>query len=249
MTAPTSRVTPLLLLTLAACAGHVAPAVDAKYAPPPEPVGAPTNALTPSEVAEGWVLLFNGRTTSGWHAWRSDSAAAGWQVLDGALTHSTGAEDLVTAGKFRDFDLKFDWRTARAAVGGLFYRADDRSTAIVESAPEFEVLGDSLQFAEESPYSGAAGVTGLYATRKGVLEPTGNWNHAELIVQGRRVEHRLNGVRVLQYVLESSNWVERVRQSAFAHFPQYGRGLEGHIAFAGSGNGVEYANVKIRVVP
>ncbi|MGH7531814.1 MAG: 3-keto-disaccharide hydrolase [Gemmatimonadales bacterium] len=243
------RVTVPLLLAIAACGGHAAPEVDAKYALPPEPAGAPSNALSAGEVRQGWQLLFNGTNTDGWRGWRMDSMPAGWQVAGGTLTHAAPATDIITAGSFRNFDLKVDWKTTQEGHGGIYYRADEKSATIAESAPELEVLSDSLQGDKGSPYNGAAAVTGLYSTRSAPLEPSGRWNHAEIIVKGRHVEQWLNGAKVLEYVLESPNWVDRVRRSGFARWPAYGRSLTGPIGLAGIGTGVEYANVKIRVLP
>ena len=44
------------------------------------------NTLTAEEQAQGWRLLFDGRSTAGWRAYRADSMSSGWQVVDGALT-------------------------------------------------------------------------------------------------------------------------------------------------------------------
>ncbi|MGH7732794.1 MAG: 3-keto-disaccharide hydrolase, partial [Gemmatimonadales bacterium] len=139
------RVTVPLLLAVVACGGHAAPEVDAKYALPPEPVGAPSNALSADEVRQGWQLLFNGYNTDGWRGWHMDSVPQGWQVQGGALTHTASTTDIITVGTFRNFDLKVDWKTTRAGHGGIYYRADEKSAAISESAPELEVLSDSLQ--------------------------------------------------------------------------------------------------------
>ena len=40
------------------------------------------NKLTPQEVADGWVLLFDGETTFGW----SPATAANWAVADGVIS-------------------------------------------------------------------------------------------------------------------------------------------------------------------
>lgn len=249
MTLRTTRVSALLLLAAAACGAHAPPAVDAAYVAPPEPAGAPRNALTPDETRQGWKLLFNGYNTDGWLGWRMDSVPPGWTVAGGTLTHSAPTVDIVSAAQYRNFDLRFDWKTTPGGHGGVFYRADEKSDALWKSAPEFELLGDSLQGDRRTPYYGAGAVTGIYLDRSGVLEPAGRWNHAEIIVKGRRVEHRLNGVKVLDYVLESPDWVDRVRRSDFAKWPEYGRALSGHIGLAGSGSGIEYANVMVRELP
>jgi len=40
------------------------------------------NTLTPKEIAEGWVLLFDGKTTRGW----TSPNGSKWTVYDGMLS-------------------------------------------------------------------------------------------------------------------------------------------------------------------
>jgi hypothetical protein len=43
------------------------------------------NVLTKKEQKEGWKLLFDGKTTTGWRNFNSNTLGAGWKVQDGAL--------------------------------------------------------------------------------------------------------------------------------------------------------------------
>ena len=52
--------------------------------------GARPNTLTAGEAAEGWRLLFDGRTTAGWHGYGKRSAD-GWVIEDGTLRGSPGS--------------------------------------------------------------------------------------------------------------------------------------------------------------
>jgi hypothetical protein len=67
-------------------------------------------------------------------------------------------------------------------------------------------------------------------------------------VEGNRVEHWLNGSKVVEYELGSAAWEELVRQSKFASMPAYGRAEKGRIALQDHGDRVEYRNVKVRVL-
>ncbi len=64
------------------------------------------NTLTPREIADGWILLFDGATTFGWKA-EGDIKAA-----DGVLTLAGGdkAAPLVSTSEFGDFELSFEYR-------------------------------------------------------------------------------------------------------------------------------------------
>ena len=46
--------------------------------------GAAPNTLSDAEKADGWKLLFDGRTTAGWRGFGRETVV-GWEVSDGAL--------------------------------------------------------------------------------------------------------------------------------------------------------------------
>jgi hypothetical protein len=64
------------------------------------------NALTPKEIAEGWILLFDGATTFGWTT-EGDVKAA-----DGVLTLAGGDKpaSVTSTSEFGDCDLNFEYR-------------------------------------------------------------------------------------------------------------------------------------------
>lgn len=57
------------------------------------------NTLSRAERDEGWRLLFDGRSTTGWRSHRADTIGAGWQVIDGSLTRVAPAGDMPTASR------------------------------------------------------------------------------------------------------------------------------------------------------
>src|SRR5438128_12260852 len=68
------------------------------------------NTLTTKERAEGWRLLFDGRTAAGWRGFRRETLPAGWQAVDGALTRIGQGGDIVTIDEFGDFELTLEWK-------------------------------------------------------------------------------------------------------------------------------------------
>ena len=64
------------------------------------------NTLAAKEKADGWRLLFDGKTTAGWRGFRQQTMPGGWQAVDGALTRVGQAGDIVTVDEFGDFELK-----------------------------------------------------------------------------------------------------------------------------------------------
>ena len=111
----------ILLLLVAAFCGAILTA-----APHPlEPQGRiqPPNVLSAEEKAQGWRLLFDGRTFAGWRGLGLDHVPAKhWVIEDGAIKKVPTTDvplqadgqplaggDLITVETFRDFELRFEW--------------------------------------------------------------------------------------------------------------------------------------------
>src|SRR5260370_33213255 len=71
------------------------------------------NTLSKQEAAQGWHLLFDGKTTEGWHSTHGPTfPATGWGAKDGLLsvTEHGGEEggnagDILTTRKYPNFEL------------------------------------------------------------------------------------------------------------------------------------------------
>ena len=46
---------------------------------------APQNVLTPQEEADGWKLLFDGKTMAGWKDYNGTTLTQPWGVVDGCI--------------------------------------------------------------------------------------------------------------------------------------------------------------------
>ena len=70
------------------------------------------NKLTDKEIAEGWELLWDGKTTQGWRGAKlAGFPEKGWTIEDGILKvmksdggESTNGGDIVTVNKYRNFE-------------------------------------------------------------------------------------------------------------------------------------------------
>jgi len=207
------------------------------------------NALTTAERAAGWRLLFDGKTTAGWRGWKMDSMPSGWQVVDGTLKRVKPAADIITTDKFRNFELSLEWNIAKNGNSGIFYRASEDDDAIYWSAPEMQVLDDAGHPDGQSRLTAAGADYGLYPSPAGVVKPAGQWNQVRIVVNGKHVEHWLNGVKVVEYELGSPDWEAKVKASKFASHAHYGRNAEGYIGLQEHEYPVAFRNIKIRVLP
>ncbi|MEP7000837.1 MAG: DUF1080 domain-containing protein [bacterium] len=110
---------------------------------------APLNTLTRAERAEGWTLLFDGRSLRGWRGLGyAGIPAEHWKVEDGAIKKvstktvskdSSGKPvaggDLMTVATFRNFELAWDWRMSPVGNSGVKYNVSEAlSIGVPETA-------------------------------------------------------------------------------------------------------------------
>jgi hypothetical protein len=210
------------------------------------------NTLTAVERAQGWKLLFDGKTTDGWRGFRLQEMPAGWQVRDGALVtikHAGGAAqqhtDIVTREVFDDFELQFEWKAPPGGNSGVFFRVSEDAQAVYELAPEFEIRDNAAWTG--SPYTAGANY-GLHVPVRDATRPVRQWNHSSILVEGNHVEHWMNGVKVVEYDLFSDDWHKRLNQSGFGRNAGFAKTRKGPIALQTYGLDVRFRNMKIRPI-
>jgi Domain of Unknown Function (DUF1080) len=212
---------------------------------------APLTAQGSAGATDGWRPLFDGRSTAGWHAFGGGAPGAGWQVVDGALTRTGQAGDLLTDEEFGSFELELEWQIQPGGNSGVFFHVVEDSTTqyVWQTGPEMQVLDNAGHADGRQPNTSAGSNFALYAPARDVTRPPGQWNAARLVVRGDHVEHWLNGEKLLEYELGSAEWQQRVAASKFAEMPRYGRARRGHIALQDHGDRVAYRNLRIRTLP
>jgi hypothetical protein len=236
---------------LVACAAFMAcatnpPAADSIVAQDPM---TPPNTLTATERAEGFRLLFDGRTTSGWRGYRQETLPSGWRVVDGALTRVGEGGDVVTTEQFESFELRLEWMVQPAGNSGVMFHVTEDGEYAYYSGPELQVLDDAAHRDGASRLTAAGANYALHPAAEGVVRPAGEWNQVRLIVDGTHVEHWMNGVKVVEYELWSDDWERRVRDSKFVEWPEYGRAKAGHIALQDHGDRVAFRSIRLRLIP
>jgi hypothetical protein len=215
---------------------------------PPRPPDSAIN--TPHTSEAGWRDLLDGQTADAWRGFESDHLPSGWQVVGGALTRVAEGGDIVTREHFQDFELALEWKVASGGNSGIFYRVLEAPDLkwVWQSGPEMQVLDDAHHPDGARPETSAGACYGLYPAPRGVVRPAGEWNQVRILVQGSRVEHWLNGSKVVEYELGSPEWQERIERSKFAQLPHYGRQPRGHIALQDHGDWVAYRDIRIRII-
>lgn len=210
------------------------------------------NTLTAQERAEGWVLLFDGKSIDSWRGYRQDTVPDAWKVVDGTLTLDGRGGDIITKEQYENFDFRFEWKIAPKGNSGVFYLVQEKPELerTYHSGPEYQVLDNSGHpDAKNGPDRFAGANYALHAPAKDVSRPAGEWNQGRIVKKGAHVEHWLNGEKVVEYELWSDDWKARVAKSKFNEMPEYGKARKGHLALQDHGDVVSYRNLKIKVLP
>ena len=206
------------------------------------------NTLTEAERAAGWKLLFDGQTTNGWRNYQSEGIRDGWQAVGGELQRVGRGGDIITLEQFQDFELTLEWKLQESGNSGIFYRATEQPRLIYYGAPEMQILDDNGHRDGQSELTSAGSNYGINPAPRGVVKPLGEWNTARILVQGNRVEHWMNGQKIVEYEFNSEHWKRRVQESKFRQWPEYGQAQRGHIGIQDHGTWVAFRNVKVRVI-
>lgn len=236
-----SRVAVLLALAAAAACGRSTPETA------PAPVG--PNTLTTREIREGWQLLFDGRTTSGWHNYGRSGPARGWQVIGDDLVRTGPGGTLVTDRQFGSFELEFDWKVKAGGNSGVLYWGHEASPAMYENAPEYQVLDNAVLGNDPSPLQAAGALYALYPAPLDATKPVGEWNHGRIVANGSKVEHWLNGVKVVEADFDSKAMQAKIAASKFAQWPTFAKQRRGHLGLQDHSDSVWYRNIMIRERP
>ena len=197
-------------------------------------VAAVVTTMVPAEAASpGWQALLEDHSAAAWRGWTAEGLPAGWHIAGGVLSKDGPVDDLVTIQNFENFELELEWKIGRGGNSGIFYRGTREYDHIYWSAPEYQLLDDANAPDGRSRLTAAAAAYALYGAPAGIVLPFDHWNRARLIVRGTHVEHWLNGHKVVEYELLSTDWRGKVAASKFAVYPHYGLATTGLIGIQG----------------
>ncbi|GAA4426897.1 DUF1080 domain-containing protein [Bremerella cremea] len=140
-----------------------------------------TPGLTPEEIEDGWISLFDGETLFGWKAMAKND----WKVVDGTIQVTSGDVGLLcTTTQFADFDLKVDFKADKDTNSGIFLRSSPKPKSPSYDCYELNIAPPSNSFP-----------TGSLVAREKVTpecEP-GEWHTFEVRCQGPLIEVKLDG--------------------------------------------------------
>ncbi|QNK64417.1 DUF1080 domain-containing protein [Pedobacter sp. PAMC26386] len=219
------------------------------------------NNLSPQEKAEGYTLLWDGKTSKGWKgAYKPEFPKSGWLIQDGELSvqKSNGAEstnggDIVTEKQYSTFELKFDFKLTEGANSGVKYfvtlTEGNKGSAI---GPEYQILDDERHPDAKLGKNGNRTLGSLYdlITSKKIpnaQRKIGEWNHGLIkAFPDHKIEYWLNGYKILEYVRGSSEFLALVADSKYKDWKNFGMAPKGHILLQDHGDQVFFRSIKLK---
>lgn len=210
------------------------------------------NTLSKIEKKNNWQLLFDGKTTEGWHGYNLKIFPDCWAIEDGSFTMNSkgGSEDqdIITNKKYRNFALSVEYKLTKAANSGIIFQvAEDTIYKFpYETGPEFQVIDhvnwpDTL---EDWQINGAN--YAMYPPVAKPFKPVGEWNRLFLVVDSNKVTQILNGKIVVEYEKNSPEWTKLRNSGKWSNFPDWGKFDEGYISLQNHGTKVWYRSIKLK---
>lgn len=209
-------------------------------------------SLSDKEIEKGWELLFDGKSFEKWKSFNGGEVT-GWKIVDNEMHNSgTGSDhggDIISKKQYENFELYLEWKVAPQSNSGVFFHVQEGLTnAIYETGPEFQLIDDKCwpEKLEDWQLSGAN--YAMHPPQNARVKPVDEWNETRIIVKNPRVEHWLNGKKVVEYDLWSDEWKALKTGGKWADAPHYGEAKSGHIGLQDHGGLTMFRNIKIREI-
>ena len=216
------------------------------------------NTLTDQEKADGWQLLFDGKSLAGWHKYGGQPVGAAWMVKDSSIYLDAsskedwqikGGGDIVTDDEYDNFHLKLEWKVDTGANSGVIIYIHEDSTKYRwpwETGPEMQVLDNERHPDAKITKHRAGDLYDLISVSKETVKPALEWNQVEIKSLNGKLDLYLNGENVVSTTMWDDAWKQLVAGSKFKNMPDFGKYQKGHVGLQDHGNNVWFRNIKIK---
>lgn len=194
------------------------------------------------------IQLFDGKTFKGWTAAGGKPVTKNWSIEDGMLALNGVGGSLFTVDEFGDFDLSFQWKIAPKGNSGVKYHVNYYPKGIYGRPAwlgcEYQIFDDSSSKPTTKFSSGA--LYDLYppeAERE--LKPAGEFNESRIVVRGPKIEHWLNGKKIVSADMSTEDWNEKLQASKFKGAKEFMKRPKGHIELQDHRSRVWFRDIKL----
>ncbi len=215
------------------------------------------NTLSESEKANGWQLLFDGKTTKGWRNFKKETIGSAWKVQNGALLLDNSNKkdgqiidggDIITEEEFENFELTLEWKVQVAGNSGLIYNVieDDQYDFVWQTGPEMQILDNERHPDGQIEKHRAGDLYDLIACEFVAANPAMEWNKIRLVSNNGHVEHWVNGYKMVDVQMHNDEWKAMIANSKFKDMPSYGLSSRGHLSLQDHHDKVWFRNIKLK---
>jgi hypothetical protein len=206
--------------------------------------------LPEKQTVQPWISLTN---ASDWRGYNMDSLPSNWSVEDGLISCFGEAGDMggdiISKQTYDNFELEFEWKISEGGNSGVFYHVveDTIYHSPYQTGPEYQLLDDA-GFKEPIQDWQMAGANYAMHVPNGKkrLNPAGEWNTGRIVFNRGKVEHWMNGEKILEFDKFTEDWQKRRDSGKWNDYPDYGKANEGYLALQDHGAGVWFRNIRVR---
>ena len=212
----------------------------------------PVFELSAEEAAEGFEVLFDGRSL---HKWTGNTT--NYVLLNGTIDVTAqygGSGNLYTKKEYSDFVLRFEFRFIREGVNnGIGIRTPMGVDAAFEGM-EIQILDhDAPIYKDIKNYQQHGSVYGVIAAKRVKFPPLGDWNVEEIRAVGDRITVTVNGEVILDGNIREAcqghcvgDPGEKGNHYMIDHRNHPGLfNKSGHLGLLGHGAGIQFRNLRV----